>query len=888
MNAVAAGPALIAGDESPSVPVKRGTRQLSGTKRVWLLSATIAAASVAIFVGLVLGNDPVRPGFDVPWWVLAGGFFIAEIFGVHVQVRRDDYTFSLSEIPLVLGLFFSDSVGLILAHLVGSGLALMLYRRQAPVKLAFNLSHFMLEVSLATAAFRLMAGVQVTIGVMDSLAAMLVALLATVAALLMIFVAVGVSQGSRNLAGLPRALMFGSVTTLTNASIGLVGVSILATSPGSIWLLAVPSITLYVAYRAYTSEQTKHQSIEFLYQSTNIIHKEREMEAAMLSLLEQTRQMFRAEIAEIVLLPGDGKRPLRTTVGPGDTVQLLEPDGQPTGVFRQVVDQRRGLRLTRPVREEEFRARFPAIEVKDGMIAPLRGETHVLGELIVVNRLGDVSTFDNEDLKLFETLANHASIALENGRLEKSLAEVTRLKEELRHQAYHDPLTSLANRTLFTDRLRHALARRRTPHRDVAVLFVDLDDFKTVNDSLGHAAGDQLLSEFSDRLADIVRPADTVARLGGDEFAILLEESLPAETIAIAERIIDDLETPFTLAGKEIYVRASVGIASHGHAPDAESLMRNADAAMYQAKSHGKGRYELYDPSMQAAALKRLEMKGRLQRAVERDEISIVYQPTISLTTGAVHGAEALARWQPPGGRMLQPSEFIPLAEETGLIHAVGRHVLVNACRQAREWSDRYPSLGALKMAVNISARQLQAPDLVEIVREAIDQSGIAPSQLVLEITESVLLLDAEATIRQLHELKALDVQLAIDDFGTGYSSLSYLQRLPMDIIKIDKSFVHGVGGSAEDEALTRAIIKLAETFRLTVVAEGIERHEQADRLRQMRCPLGQGFLFSPPVSAGRFEQILAEAAAGDAGAPPDATLIDFASAAKSRGERTA
>ncbi|HVL88877.1 MAG TPA: EAL domain-containing protein [Actinomycetota bacterium] len=866
-------PATESPGRGPGAPGARFT----GAQRVWILTGIIAVISLAMYVGLVLGHEPIKPSYEIPWWVLAAGFFAAEIFVVHIQLRRDDYSFSLSEIPLVLGLFFASAEAVIFAHVVGAGAALIVHRRQSLLKLAFNVSHFLLEVSLAVAAFRLFAGVQVTVGVMDSIAAMLVTLIATWAALFMIFTAVAMSQGSRNLTGLSRALVLGSVTTLTNSSIGLVGVTILGSSPASIWLLAVPSITLFIAYRAYTSEQTKHESIEFLYQSTSILHKAQEMESAMLSLLEQTRQMFRAEIAQIVLLSSDGQKPLRTTLGPGETAEIMRPDGQPAGVFRMVVDERRGVRLSRPIRSDDFRARFAPTQVKDAMIAPLRGETHVLGQLIVVNRLGDVTSFDDEDLKLFETLANHASIALENGRLEKSLAEVTRLKEELRHQAYHDPLTSLANRSLFLDRLRHALARRRTAHREVAVIFVDLDDFKTVNDSLGHAAGDQLLCGVADRLRGICRPADTVARLGGDEFAILLEESTPVETIAVAERLIDELETPFELAHKEIYVRASVGIASHGHAGDAESLMRNADAAMYQAKSHGKGRFELYDPSMQKAALNRLEMKGRLQRAVERDEIEIFYQPTIALATGNIHGAEALVRWRQPGSRRLTPVEFIPLAEETGLINVVGRHVLEQACLRMREWTERYPVLGPLKIAVNISARQLQQPDLVEIVGEAVSAAGLSPSQLVLEITESVLLQDTDATIRLLQELKALNVQLAIDDFGTGYSSLSYLQRLPMDIIKIDKSFVHGVGGSAEDEALTRAIVKLAQTFRLKVVAEGIERQEQMDRLRQMRCHLGQGYLFSPPVPAQRFEELLGAAVGG-----ADAELIDFATAVKS------
>ncbi|MEX1262758.1 MAG: EAL domain-containing protein [Actinomycetota bacterium] len=447
----------------------------------------------------------------------------------------------------------------------------------------------------------------------------------------------------------------------------------------------------------------------------------------------------------------------------------------------------------------------------------------------------------------------------------RDVTERKQFEEQLAHQAFHDTVTSLANRALFHDRVSHALERQTREHEPISVLFMDLDDFKTVNDSLGHAAGDQLLFEVGERLKGCLRTADTAARLGGDEFAILLEDGEEGVTAAdVAERIMELMEDPFTLEGKEVFVRASVGIAiadgeRHG---DVEELLRNADVAMYMAKERGKGRYQVFEPAMHDTALKRLELKADLQRAIEHNEYVLHYQPVIELESGRVAGVEALVRWIHPVRGLVPPLDFIPLAEETGLIVPIGRWVMLEACRFAVELQDRFPNEPPLHMAVNLSVRQIARPELVEEVREILTDTGLDPGSLILEITETVMMQDMELSIERLGMLKALGVQLAVDDFGTGYSSLNYIRRFPVDILKVDKSFIDGVSEGGEASALTEAVIKLAGILNLKPVAEGIERADQLQRLLELHCDLGQGFFFSKPLPGDELAMLLDERAA--------------------------
>jgi diguanylate cyclase (GGDEF)-like protein len=422
---------------------------------------------------------------------------------------------------------------------------------------------------------------------------------------------------------------------------------------------------------------------------------------------------------------------------------------------------------------------------------------------------------------------------------------------ELEHQAFHDTLTGLPNRALFRNRVEHALASQRRDHLPVAVLFLDVDDFKNVNDSLGHAAGDEVLQELGRRLEDCMRPVDTAARLGGDEFAILIHDAeSELQSVEIAHRVMDKIEAPIALPSRDVTLATSIGIAFSDQnmisSRDAEELLRNADAAMYMAKENGKGHYQIFQPEMHVKALARLELKTDLQRALDCGEFTLRYQPIMDLARGDMAGMEALVRWEHPTRGTVLPLEFVGLLEDTGLIVPVGRHVLREACTWAGHMQRECPREPPLSMAVNVSAHQLQRPEFIEEVRSALRETEIVPSSLTLELTESVMMQDMELSLMRLNGLRALGVKLAIDDFGTGYSSLNYIRQFPVDILKIDRSFLSDP--NPETAELTAAIVALARIFKLKAVAEGIENPSQLELLRDMNCDFGQGFHFAKPL----------------------------------------
>jgi diguanylate cyclase (GGDEF)-like protein/PAS domain S-box-containing protein len=443
----------------------------------------------------------------------------------------------------------------------------------------------------------------------------------------------------------------------------------------------------------------------------------------------------------------------------------------------------------------------------------------------------------------------------------RDVSERRAFEEQLQHQAFHDTVTGLANRALFHDRVHHALERQGRDGEALSILLLDLDDFKAVNDSLGHAVGDRLLIEVGNRLRTLVRGADTVARMGGDEFAVLMEEARQEEAGETAERILEGLKAPFQLDGKDVLVRASLGIAIVEAGDDregAEEFLRNADVAMYMAKAEGKGRYQIFEPTMHNSVLKRLELRADLLRAVEAQEFVLYFQPIYELSSGELAGVEALIRWQHPERGLVPPDQFIPLAEETGLIVPIGKWALEEACREAIVLQRAQPRKAQpLTMAVNLSAKQLQEPDLVRDLASILRESGLNPQNLHVEITESVMMADTDFSVTRLKELKMLGVRLAVDDFGTGYSSLNYIRRFPIDVLKIDRSFIDGITDQGEVSALSEAILQLSRILKLHAVAEGIETREQLDRLLELRCELGQGFLFARPLERKAIEALV-------------------------------
>ncbi len=461
----------------------------------------------------------------------------------------------------------------------------------------------------------------------------------------------------------------------------------------------------------------------------------------------------------------------------------------------------------------------------------------VLGAFTVYHRFARGPRDDER--QLLGQIVHLAAIAVDRKAFESRLA----------HQAHHDPLTGLPNRSLFFEFLTHALARSSRSGSAVAVLFLDLDRFKYVNDSFGHDAGDELLGTLAERLQRVVRPGDTIARFGGDEFVVLCED-LPADTaseraIEVAERLIDVVQSPFSCQGQAHFLSTSIGIAcSMGVDARPEALLRDADAAMYRAKERGKGRWEVFDEAMRMSVVQRVETENALHRAIERNEFDVFYQPVLSLRDGQCVGAEALVRWRHPERGLVSPTEFITLAEETGLVVPLGQLVLEQACRQAEVWR-RSRGDDRFTISVNLSARQLARTELVSDVAGALSSTGLPPSMLCLEITESVLMDDVEMSLAAIRSLKALGIRLSIDDFGTGYSSLGYLKRLPVDAVKVDRSFVDGLGTDPEDSAIVAAVVNLGHTLGLTVVAEGVETGVQLDELVALGCDQAQGFLFS-------------------------------------------
>jgi len=451
----------------------------------------------------------------------------------------------------------------------------------------------------------------------------------------------------------------------------------------------------------------------------------------------------------------------------------------------------------------------------------------------------------------------------ESYRMAGSLTDISdrkKAEEQLIHDALHDPLSNLPNRAFFMTLLDRAIKRtKRRSEYLFAVLFVDLDRFKLVNDSLGHAVGDELLAAISVRLKSCVRPGDVVARLGGDEFTILLEDIRGVhDATRVAERIQTELKEPFVFDGHEVFTSASIGIAlsTAGH-EQPEYFLRDADTAMYRAKARGKARYEMFDEAMHARAVAQLQLETDLRRALEREEFRLRYQPIVVLNSGQITGFEALVRWQHSERGLIAPAEFIPMAEETGLIIPMGRWVMEMACKQTRAWIDQFPECPDLSISVNMSAKHFQQPDLVTQVQQVLQQSGLPARNLKLEITESTLMDDPESHVTVIRDLRKAGIQVLIDDFGTGYSSLSYLQRFSVDTLKIDRSFL-GDGGQGDSWDIVETIITLAQDLGVNVIAEGVETEEQTARLKALRCEHAQGFLFREPVDAESATAILA------------------------------
>jgi diguanylate cyclase (GGDEF)-like protein len=850
--------------------------RLGPAQRIMLLTATVALAAVALFAFVVQPLPEAPTAVALPWVLWAVAFAVCEALVVHVQWQREAHSFSVGDLVLGAGLILAAPQDLVLAQVVGAGLTLVVHRRQRGIKLAFNVALYGVGGGLATGVFAWLTGP--TFGAWDWLAALIAIFLSTVVADLCIFAVISLSEGRAIFAPLVEMLALSLPFTLGSAAVGLVLARSAATDPAALALLALPSVLIVAAYRAYTGAREQQENLRLLHEVTSLLHSNGDSQEALGDFLESVRSAFRAELAELVLLgPAgrDGATISRSREGSDAVVMAPLEDAE---------DHHRLLRLasasgalatrTGTGRGQQLDGYAAGRGLKDAMAAALRTDDRVHGLLLVGGRLGDVTTFSSSDLALLDTFARHVATSLERGRLEENLRQVTDLKEQLRHQALHDPLTGLPNRTLFLDRVRQAVDTAGRTRVHPAVLYLDLDGFKPVNDTFGHEAGDVLLRTVADRLRGCLRPADTAARLGGDEFVLLLNGPIDKFGVSrVVDRVRAQLDVPVLLGeGVVTTVGASIGVAVGGpDVPDADTLIRHADIAMYAAKRSLGSDFLIYEPGLgNTTSPNRKDSATELAAAIENGELRTVYQPLIDMRTGRPIGAEALVRWQHPTDGMRSPDQFISLAEESGLITQIGELVLNDACHQAARWVAAAPHAEDLLVTVNLSARQVGDEQIVEQVRDALDASGLEPWRLVLEITETVLMHDRDAAAATLWLLKGLGVRIAIDDFGTGYSSLAYLRRFPIDMLKVAREFVDGLGKDAHDDVITRAIVELAGTLGLLTVAEGIETTQQSETVAALGCDIAQGYLFYRPIEADAASEVISGAAVSQIRRPGD------------------
>jgi diguanylate cyclase (GGDEF)-like protein len=830
--------------------------RMGPSQRIMLLSATLAVTAVALFV-IVVRHLPAAPtALSLPWVLWAGAFAVSEWLEVHVQWNRESHTFSASDLVLACGLILASPWTVVTAQVVGVGITMVVHRRQRGVRLAFNLSQFALGGCLAVMTW---TGLDSALGTSWNWVAALVGVgVATSTAALCIFAVMTLSEGRVQLRGLWEMLGFSVPFTLGSGAVGIVLARTAVHDTAALALLALPSLLIVAAYRAYMKARDQQENMRLLHEVTSLLHSNGDSHEALGDFLTSIRSAFRANLAELVLIgsaSADGATVSRSRESESPLVMEPATDAEdyarllrlatPSGTLRTRIGsgRGRGSQLDAYVTERGF---------KDAMVAVLRTEDRVHGLLLVAGRFGDVTTFSNTDVALLETFARHVATSLERGRLEETLRQVTDLKEQLRHQALHDALTGLPNRTLFLDRARQAVDMAGRSQVWPAVLYIDLDGFKPVNDTYGHESGDQLLRTVANRIRGCLRPADTAARLGGDEFAVLLNGPIDQQGVArVMARIRSQLDVPVDLGdGRIATVGMSVGVAlGEGGVDDAEALIRQADIAMYAAKRGGGNDYLFYEPGMGDPKTSRKDAEAELAAGIRDGQMRVVYQPLMDMRTGRPIGAEALVRWQHPDG-LRTPDQFIGLAEDTGLITELGVFVLRDACHQAARWVRSIPQDTELLVTVNLSARQLADPQIVQEVSTALTDVGLEPRRLVLEITETVLMQDRDAAASTLWQLKALGVRIAIDDFGTGYSSLAYLRRFPIDMLKVAREFVDGLGRDANDDAITRAIVDLAGTLGLLTIAEGIETTQQSEHVAALGCDLAQGYLYSRPVDA--------------------------------------
>jgi diguanylate cyclase (GGDEF)-like protein len=794
---------------------------------------TVLLCLAAVTAVPLLGNPAFLARPVLPWWALTCAYLGTESFVRHIQVRREAHTLSLSEIPLVLGLFLAAPQDLLVGRVVASAVVYVIVRRSRPIKSAFNLAVGLMETSVALAVFHAVTSVSDTTGPVTWLGAYAGALTAAALSALAVGAVIAMHEGGGlGMRGQLRAGI-GQPAPAIAVTAALLAVTSLSASLDSAGLLLVFGILLLVSYRTYASLAERHMNLERLYRFSQAVSSAPEIDDVMRNVLGEAKQLLQSERASAAFLAADGSLVARARLDANDRLTRSEepPSEDDNWVIEQVIGTGCALLLPRNTREPAGRRWLAAYGMHEAVVVPLSGSEGTLGLLVVGDRLGAIRTFDQEDVLLLETVANHAGVALRNGEL----------IGQLRHDALHDTLTGLPNRAYLQRALAAALDEVAAGcSAGTAVMILDLDEFKAVNDTLGHQHGDALLVEVGARLCSAVGNAGTVVRLGGDEFAVLLPGTADEERVLrIGRRMLRALEQSIALDGLEVEVGASVGIAlAPTHATDPATLLKRADLAMYDAKTSTRS-LRLYEPDLHNQSPRRLTFVSELRAALQNGDMQVHVQPKARLDSGEVVGVEALVRWEHPELGWVAPDEFVPIAERSGLIGPLTTRVLDGALAACARWREAGHHLS---VAVNLSARSLHDADLVEEVDRLLRRHDVPAERLTLEVTEGSVMADPTRAVAVLHELRDLGVRLSVDDFGTGYSSLSYLQRLPVQEVKIDRSFITGLSTENENVAIVRAIIDLGRHLGLEVVAEGVEDGDTWDMLASMNCDLVQGW----------------------------------------------
>jgi diguanylate cyclase (GGDEF)-like protein len=809
-----------------------------------------AALVVGAAVLLALVHPTPTASLALPWWALAIPFAAAQVLVFHIEIREEAHTFTFTEIPLVIGLFFCSPVSVIIARIVGEAFVLVVRERQTLVKLAFNLSLFFAESAVAICVFHSLIGGRTVADPVAWLVAVAAIGLSDALSVSAVALVIRWHGGHTD----PRRLVAtAAATAVTNTSLALVGAVLIdVTLTGGV-LVLVLAVVAMVASRGYSALSQRYSSLQMLYDFTRLVSGSLPPDAVIETMLVHTRDLLRARHAEIVLFARDGvpARRMAAAAAPSDEQRILTIDEETLvrweSVRLRIMTEGTALVVPRGSKQPDHQALLTAVGASDLVFAPVLRDAETIGVLVVADRLSDVSTFDHDDGRLFETLSRHASVALENGQLIEKLNDQIRRRA---HEARHDPLTGLPNRTAFEEYLVGAIGRSVSGSH-VAVLLMDLDGFKDINDTLGHHCGDQVLQVVARRLGEAIDAGGSVARLGGDEFAVVLPRVADAAgALALADHIHTLLDRPTTVEGVTVDVRASIGVALHPiHGDDASTLLQRADVAMYSTKASEDRRPRCYSPEHDSNNRRRLSLVGALRQAIDDGQLTAYYQPKARLSDGVIVGVEALARWPHPDYGFIPPDEFIPLAEQSGLIAPLTEFVLHEALVQQREWADRGLDL---TVAVNVSARGLVDRGLPARVQSSLRATGVRPDRLVLEITESTMMADPIRTSATIAELAAVGVAMSIDDFGTGYSSLGHLQRLPVAEVKIDRSFVFPLNMDPGAALLVRSIVDLAHNLGLYVVAEGVEDQLTWDRLAEIGCEQAQGYCLSRPLPASQ------------------------------------